>query len=157
MLTVKFSKQFKVKMPTFLKVKTRMQLLLMYLLLTVSINMINCDINTIHDSDSDYQGRWKEELLENNLESVYDVFAEKNLFQTEFLLYLNDEGFTAISDELCLELNEMDIYKLSTIAWKIHYQQNLIDDVSVHRPNDDNLNGDKSDQERRKEGNGISI
>mmetsp|Transcript_22831 Transcript_22831/g.20059 ORF Transcript_22831/g.20059 Transcript_22831/m.20059 type:complete len:155 (-) Transcript_22831:55-519(-) len=111
----------------------------------------NCDSYKIHNQRnepySEYQRLWKNELLNGNLQSVYNVFADHNLFATEFLLYINIDAFIEISKELCLDLDDMEIYKLSIIAWKIHHHQNMIDDVGIHYLQDEDGNDDEYEYE----------
>eukprot|EP01084_Bolivina_argentea_P052913 97146_1 len=81
---------------------------------------------------TEYEALWHKGLSLNNLSYIFEAFWKNNLFNTEFLIYLNNDGIDKVGQELGFELPEMEIYKISTIAWKIHYKQNQIDPVGIY-------------------------
>ena len=97
---------------------------------------------------TEYESQWKKELIANGLEHVFTTFYENQLFSTPFLLYLNEDGISKIGEELGMNLSEMDKFKINTIAWKIHYQQQQIDQVGIHYEDDHKTKG-----QRKKESN----
>eukprot|EP01084_Bolivina_argentea_P069623 126653_1 len=101
-----------------------MKKLIIFLSLLMITTVGNINLN-------EYETLWKNELYVSDMEHIYNQFTNNNLFNTEFLLFLNDAGFNQICNELCIEASDIIIYKLSVIAWKIDYQQNLIDNVGV--------------------------
>ena len=93
----------------------------------ISVNLAYCI-----EYCTEYESQWKKELIANDLEHVFNAFYDNHLFSTPFLLYLNDDGINKILEELGIILSESDRFKINTIAWKIHYQQQQIDHVGLH-------------------------